>query len=71
MTTEAQPQVDAAEVFSCLGRIEGRQAQMNERFADMNTRLDRLEAAQARLLYWVLEIGAAVLASVWIGNLTG
>jgi hypothetical protein len=44
---------------------------MNERFADMNTRLDRLEAAQARLLYWVLEIGAAVLASVWIGNLTG
>ena len=71
MTTETRPQVDAAEVYSRLGRIEGEQAQMNERFADMNARLDRLEAAQARLLYWVLGIGAAVLTSVWIGNLTG
>ncbi len=71
MTTETRPQVDAAEVYSRLGRIEGEQSQMNERFADMNARLDRLETAQARLLYWVLGIGAAVLASVWIGNLTG
>ena len=71
MTTETRPQVDAAEVYSRLGRIEGEQAQMNERFADMNARLDRLEAAQARLLYWVLGIGAAVLVSVWVGNLTG
>ena len=40
MTTETRPQVDAAEVFSRLGRIEGEQAQMNRRFDDMNTRLD-------------------------------
>ena len=71
MTTETRPQVDAAEVYSRLGRIEGEQAQMNERFADMNARLDRLEAAQSRLLYWVLGIGAAILVSVWVGNLTG
>ena len=71
MTTETRPQVDAAEVYSRLGRIEGEQAQMNLRFDDMNTRLDRLEAAQARLLYWVLGIGAAILVSVWVGNLTG
>ena len=70
MATETRPQVDAAEVYSRLGRIEGEQAQMNLRFDDMNTRLDRLEAAQTRLLYWVLGIGAAILASVWVGNLT-
>ena len=71
MTTETRPQVDAAEVYSRLGRIEGEQAQMNKRFDDMNTRLDRLEAAQTRMLYWILGIGAAVLVSVWVGNLTG
>ena len=71
MATETRPQVDAAEVYNRLGRIEGEQAQMNLRFDDMNTRLDRLEAAQTRLLYWVLGIGAAILASVWVGNLTG
>ena len=70
MATETRPQVDAAEVNNRLGRIEGEQAQMNLRFDDMNTRLDRLEAAQTRLLYWVLGIGAAILASVWVGNLT-
>ena len=58
MATETRPQVDAAEVYSRLGRIEGEQAQMNLRFDDMNTRLDRLEAAQTRLLYWVPGIGA-------------
>ena len=71
MATETRPQVDAAEVYSRLGRIEGEQAQMNLLFDDMNTRLYRLEAAQTRLLYWVLGIGAATLASVWVGNLTG
>ena len=71
MTTETREQVDAAEVYSRLGRIEGEQAQMNLRFDDMNTRLDRLEAAQTRLLYWVLGIGSAILVSVWVGNLTG
>lgn len=78
MTTENRPQVDAAEVYSRLGRIEGEQAQMNNRFDDMNMRfsemndrLNRLETAQARMLYWILGIGAAILVSVWVGNLTG
>lgn len=75
MTTETRPQVDAAEVFSRLGRIEGEQAQMNKRFEDMNTRLDRIDAAQTRLLYWVLGLGGttlvamvAILISILIGG---
>ena len=75
MTTETRPQVDAAEVYSRLGRIEGEQAQMNRRFDDMNTRLDRIEASQTRLLYWVLGLGGttivamiAILISILLGN---
>ena len=64
MTTETRPQVDAAEVFSRLGRIEGEQAQMNKRFEDMNTRLGRIEAAQTRLLYWVLGLGGTTLVAM-------
>ena len=64
MTTETRPQVDAAEVYSRLGRIEGEQAQMNRRFDDMNTRLDRIEAAQTRLLYWVLGLGSTTLVTM-------
>ena len=71
MTTETRPQVDAAEVFSRLGRIEGEQAQMNmrfddmnTRFEDMNTRLDRIKAAQTRLLYWVLGLGGTTLVAM-------
>ena len=61
MITETREQVDAAEVY---GRLEGEVSQMN-------SRLDRIEAAQNRMLYWILGIGAAVLVSVWVGNLTG
>ena len=64
MTTETREQVDAAEVYSRIGRLEGEVSQMN-------SRLDRIEAAQTRILYWILGIGAAVLVSVWVGNLTG
>ena len=75
MTTETRPQVDAAEVYSRLGRIEGEQAHMNRRFDDMNTRLDRIKASQTRLLYWVLGLGGttlvtmiAILISILLGN---
>ena len=64
MITETREQVDAAEVYSRIGRLEGEVSQMN-------SRLDRIEAAQNRMLYWILGIGAAVLVSVWVGNLTG
>ena len=76
MTTETRPQVDAAEVYSRLGRIEGEQAQMNLRFDYMNSRLERIEAAQTRLLYWVLGLGGttlvtmvAILVSILMGSL--
>ncbi|MDE2687907.1 MAG: hypothetical protein OXI16_10490 [Chloroflexota bacterium] len=75
MATETQPQVDAAEVYSRLGRIEGEQAQMNLRFDDMNSRLGRIEAAQTRLLYWVHGLGGttlvtmvAILVSILLGR---
>ena len=64
MATETGEQVDAAEVYSRIGRLEGEVSQIN-------ARLDRIEAAQTRILYWILGIGAAVLVSVWVGNLTG
>ena len=83
MTTENQPQVDAAEVLSRLGRIEGEQAQMNSHYDDINkrfdemdenldctiARLDRLEAGYRRILYWYIGLGIATLASIWIGIL--
>ena len=71
MALETRNQVDAAEVYSRLGRTEGEVSQMNARLDRMDKRLDRIEAAQARLLYWILGIGGITLASVWIGNLTG
>ena len=43
MTTAAEtPQVDAAEVYSRIGRLEGEVSQMNERLSRIETRLDRL-----------------------------
>lgn len=44
---------------------------MNARLDRMDKRLDRIEAAQTRLLYWILGIGGITLISVWVGNLTG
>ena len=71
MALETRNQVDAAEVYSRLGRTEGEVSQMNARLDRMDKRLDRIEAAQARLLYWILGIGGVTLASVWVGNLMG
>ncbi len=48
---------------------------MNLRFDDMNSRLERIEAAQTRLLYRVLGLGGttlvtmvAVLVSILVGS---
>ena len=71
MALETRNQVDAAEVYSRLGRTEGEVSQMNARLDRMDKRLDRIAAAQARLLYWILGIGGVTLASVWVGNLMG
>ena len=37
---------------------------MNKRFEDMDTRLDRIEAAQTRLLYWDLGLGGTTLVTM-------
>ncbi|MXY46932.1 MAG: hypothetical protein F4Y44_08095 [Chloroflexi bacterium] len=66
MNTEAQhrEQIDAAEVWRAIGRLEGQQMQTNER-------LDRIEARLDRLFYLILGIGGAAIASIWITNLFG
>ncbi len=71
MALETRNQVDAAEVYSRIGRTEGEVSQMNTRLDRMDKRLDRIEAAHTRLLYWVIGIGGITLVSVWVGNLTG
>ena len=41
MTTETT-QIDAAEVYSRIGRLEGEVSQMNERLGRVESKLDRL-----------------------------
>ena len=71
MALETRNQVDAAEVYSRLGRTECEVSQMNARLDRMESRLERIEAAQTRLLCWILGIGGITLVSVWVGNLMG
>ena len=68
MTTAAEtPQVDAAEVYSRIGRLEGEVSQMNERLSRIETRLDRL-------IFFLFGIGAtfaiaqvAILVKLFLG----
>ena len=71
MAQETRNQVDAAEVYSRIGRLEGEVSQIN-------SRLDRIEAGQARLLFWIIVLfgitmasALSNIASVWIRNLVG
>lgn len=59
MTTETQQgqQIDAAEVWRAIGRLEG----------EMKSVKDSVD----RLFYLILGIGAATIASVWANNLFG
>ena len=59
MTTETQEreQIDAAEVWRAIGRLEGE--------------MKSVRSAVDRLFYLILGIGGATLASVWAGNLFG
>lgn len=59
MTTETQhrEQIDAAEVWRAIGRLEG----------EMKSVKDSVD----RLFYLILGIGAATIASVWANNLFG
>lgn len=71
MALETRNQVDASEVYVRLGRIEGKLSQAN-------ARLVRIEAGQARLLFWIIVLfgitmasALSNIASVWIRNLVG
>ena len=57
MTTKTQrnQQIDAAEVWRAIGRLEG----------EMKSVKDAVD----RLFYLILGIGAATIASVWANNL--
>ena len=68
MTTETQQnqnqQIDAAEVWRAIGRLEGR-------MDGIETAVERLSDRVDRLFYLVLGIGVATIASVWASNLFG
>ena len=66
MTTETQQQeqIDAAEVWRAIGKLEGQQEQTN-------LRLKNIEDGIARLFYLILGIGVATIASVWASNFFG
>ena len=73
MTTETQQgqQIDAAQVWRAIGRLEGRQEQTNERLKNIKDGLAHLSARVDRLFYLILGIGIATIASVWASNLFG
>ena len=66
MTTETQQgqQIDAAEVWRAIGRLEGRMDGLENAVTRLSERIDRL-------FYLILGIGIATIASVWASNLFG
>ena len=73
MTTETT-QIDPAEIYRSIGRLEGEQAQMNERLGSMETPLARLETKFDRLIFVLFGIGAtfavaqvAILVRLFLG----
>jgi len=66
MTTETQQgqQIEAAEVWRAIGRLEGRMDSLEGAVNRLSDRVDRL-------FYLILAIGGASIASIWISNLFG
>ena len=66
MTIETQQsrQIDAAEVWRAIGRLEGR---MDSLEASVNRLSERVD----RLFYLILAIGGASIASIWANILFG
>ena len=66
MTTETQQgqQIEAAEVWRAIGRLEGRMDSLESAVNRLSDRVDRL-------FYLILAIGGASIASIWISNLFG
>ncbi len=66
MTTETQQgqQIAVAEVWRGIDRLEGRMDSLESAVNRLSDRVDRL-------LYLILAIGGASIASIWISNLFG
>ena len=73
MTTETQQnqQIEAAEVWRAIGRLEGQMDGLETTVGSLAERVDHLSARIDRLFYLILGIGAATIASVWANNLFG
>lgn len=63
MTTETQQgqQIEAAEVWRAIGRLEGR-------MDSLETAVNRLAERVDRLFYLILAIGGAAIVSIWTSN---
>lgn len=73
MTTETQQgqQIDAAEVWRAIGRLEGRMDSLETAVGNLTDRVDHLSARVDRLFYMILGIGITTIASVWASSLFG
>lgn len=73
MTTETRQnqQIDAAEVWRAIGRMEGRMDSLEGRMDSLEIAVNRLSDRVDRLFYLILGIGVATIASVWASNLFG
>ena len=73
ITTETQQnqQIDAAEVWRAIGRLEGRMDGIETAVERLSDRVDHLSARVDRLFYLILGIGVATIASIWASNLFG
>ena len=78
MTTETQ-QVDAAEVYRSIGRLEGEVAQLGARLerevSHLVARLDRIEQRLDRLIFALFAFGgimgaalAAIIVKLFLGS---
>ena len=69
--TQQNQQIDAAEVWRAIGRLEGRMDGIETAVERLSDRVDHLSARVDRLFYLVLGIGVATIASIWASNLFG
>ena len=73
MATETQQgqQIDAAEVWRAIGRLEGQMGSLETSVDRLSENVAHLSARIDRLFYLILGIGGAAIASIWANNLFG
>ena len=62
--TTQDTQINAAEVYRALGRLEGNQSQTNERISGLEGRMDQMMARIDRLVFTMFGFGATMLAAL-------